>query len=342
MFVKVEPEFFEEIGSEIIRRGKRLRLFKSEKVLRKKYTAFFGTTPFVCSLLWAMLEPCRKMPRGVQPKHLLWALMFLKIYGTEAVNCNLADGVDEKTFRKWAWLFVEGIAALEQGVVRIVFLAANIVSHFGGDGVIVVPVGRLLNCSHHLVFCLARWQILWSSRRLNTVGNEVCYVTVDGTDFMIQEQRKPFWEGWCSHKFNGPGLRYEICVSIKGGDIVWINGPFPCGAWPDLRIFRRKLMLWLDRGEKVEADGGYKGEELFVQTPEWLEFRPEAQQQAARARARHETMNSRLKDFKILSTTFRHNVKDHGSVLRACAVITQIGIKHGGKSLFHCDYDGTL
>ena len=63
-----------------------------------------------------------------------------------------------------------------------------------------------------------------------------------------------------SHKFKGPGLRYEVALSIQTGDIVWINGPFPAGAWPDINIFRHGLKWMLkEAGERCEADKGYRG-----------------------------------------------------------------------------------
>jgi len=83
---------------------------------------------------------------------------------------------------------------------------------------------------------------------------------VDGTDFRIQQQ-VPFWKGWFSHKFKGPGLRYEVGLSIQTGYICWINGPFAPGAWNDLQIFRLKLKTLLPPGEKVETDDGYCGDE---------------------------------------------------------------------------------
>jgi hypothetical protein len=46
-------------------------------------------------------------------------------------------------------------------------------------------------------------------------------VTVDGTDFRIYEPT-PFSPMWYSHKYKGPGLRYEVALSIRGGDIVCI------------------------------------------------------------------------------------------------------------------------
>jgi len=72
---------------------------------------------------------------------------------------------------------------------------------------------------------------------------------------------------WFSHKFNGPGLRYELGVCIQTGDIVWIAGPFPAGDYPDVTIFELGMMDSLDEGETVEADGGYAGD-LPVRTPD--------------------------------------------------------------------------
>jgi hypothetical protein len=79
---------------------------------------------------------------------------------------------------------------------------------------------------------------------------------VDGTDYCSPTQRKNFF----SFKFRGSGLRYKIGISILGGDIVWLNGPYEAGNWNDIKIFRDSLMSNLDPGERVEADDGYVGE----------------------------------------------------------------------------------
>ncbi len=81
-------------------------------------------------------------------------------------------------------------------------------------------------------------------------------VSVDGTDFHVEAHGKQ----WFSHKFRGSGVRYEIGVSILSGDIVWIQGPLPCGDWPDVKIFRLAIKHFLDDNERVEADDGYIGE----------------------------------------------------------------------------------
>ena len=143
----------------------------------------------------------------------------------------------------------------------------------------------------------------------------MCLVTVDGTDFRINEP-KPFWPGWKSFKFNGPGVRYEVALCICTGDIVWINGPFPCGQWPDLKIFRHALMGELLDGEKVEADLGFQCEKLYIN--EFNIFLSErGQRQKYLARARHETVNKRFKQWNCLQRVFRHNLGKHGLVFHA-------------------------
>ena len=62
------------------------------------------------------------------------------------------------------------------------------------------------------------------------------------------------------YKFKGAGLRYEVGVSIQMGHVVWVNGPYPCGRWPDIKIFREDLKHMLDDGEMVIANAGYRGE----------------------------------------------------------------------------------
>jgi hypothetical protein len=51
-----------------------------------------------------------------------------------------------------------------------------------------------------------------------------------------------------------------VAVCIQTGLIVWINGPFRAGKWPDVNIFRRDLKGKLLPGEMIGADtirGGY-------------------------------------------------------------------------------------
>jgi hypothetical protein len=56
-----------------------------------------------------------------------------------------------------------------------------------------------------------------------------------------------------------------------------------------------------------------------------------------RVRARHETLNGRLKNWGILSPVYRHDIRRHGEVFRVCATITQLTIDDG-EPLFEVAY----
>lgn len=79
----------------------------------------------------------------------------------------------------------------------------------------------------------------------------------DGTDLKIREPQ-PFNKKWYSHKFKGPGVRYEIGLSIRNGDIVWTSGSggFPCGDWADIKI-ARELYVHYAKNEKTLENRGY-------------------------------------------------------------------------------------
>lgn len=80
------------------------------------FRSFFGATPSVCSILWSLLKPQERETND--PNHLLWALVFLKVYGTEEVNSSLV-GTTVKTFRKWSLHMVRCISELN--IVSFIF-----------------------------------------------------------------------------------------------------------------------------------------------------------------------------------------------------------------------------
>jgi hypothetical protein len=55
------------------------------------------------------------------------------------------------------------------------------------------------------------------------------------------------------------------------------------------------------------------------------------------ARSRHETFNGRLKNWGIPEKTYRHDITVHGTVVYACAVITQPSVAKG-EPLFEVEY----
>lgn len=149
-------------------------------------------------------------------------------------------------------------------------------------------------------------------------------MSVDGTDCRIREPA-PFDSKWYSHKFKGAGLRYEIGLSISSGSIVWVHGPFACGAFPDVSIFRLGMKSALSPDEKVIGDKGYRDEKC--EKPPAIDD-PNKRTYAI-IRARHETVNSRFKNFRVLSDTFRHDISLHGVCFHAVANISHIMTKLG-------------
>ena len=83
----------------------------------------FGTSLPIVSMVWSMLWEEDVLPEGGHPKHLLWALHFLKVYPLQAPGCAAvgASGgaVGPKTHRKWVWAFIDAIAELVDEVVSL-------------------------------------------------------------------------------------------------------------------------------------------------------------------------------------------------------------------------------
>jgi hypothetical protein len=179
-------------------------------------------------------------------------------------------------------------------------------------------------------------------------------MTVDGTDFQIRqpslrtqeienlskEDKKKYRKSWYSHKFKGPGLRYEVGVCIFSGNICWINGPFKPGLMNDIQIFREKLRGCLSPGEQVVADKGYKGDPLYVRVPDRNNDTVEDKKYNSDARMRQEHVNRYFKTWKILKEVYRHDRDSHCMVFWSVAVLTQISFDMGDKHTWQFQFWG--
>ena len=146
-----------------------------------------------------------------------------------------------------------------------------------------------------------------------------------------------FSEKFMSHKFKGNGLKYKVGVCIATGRIVWIHGPSRAGM-NDITLARQAFVSFLNDNEMAVADSGYRGEMHHIKTPDLMHFRSgEEYYDAAVARARHETVNSRFKNKQVLVKRFRHSLAFHSSCFCAVAVITELNIE-AGESLFSVQY----
>ena len=197
---------------------------------------------------------------------------------------------------------------------------------------------RLTNKQELMVVCLhdvQQPQIRWQDRLKDDRG-KTCKVTVDGTDFRIPRQRPHSRDRqYYSHKFKHAALRYEVAVCIQTGLMVWINGPFRAGKWPDVNIFRRDLKGKLLPGEMIEADRGYR--DPSVRHCDVVVSRSDARAKS-RAMRRHETVNSDLKTFGCLNQQWRHELGKHSVAFSSCAFLIQMKYKLEGGPKFHCKY----
>jgi hypothetical protein len=130
-----------------------------------------------------------------------------------------------------------------------------------------------------------------------------------------------------SHKFNQAGFAYELAISLTENALVWMNGPFKASKH-DVTIFRYEGLknLMAPSQKKGIADMGYRGErgllctassldsaklrtfKVSIHFKQWmcrwcsLPFFSQVCMsiilfKQSRARARHETFNSRIKNF---------------------------------------------
>jgi hypothetical protein len=143
-----------------------------------------------------------------------------------------------------------------------------------------------------------------------------------------------------SHKFNGAGVSYELGIAIYSSRLVWIAGPFPASSH-DLTIFRggkpnepkdpNALIFKIPQGKKGIGDSAYSAEagENGKMTVSCDEDPIDLKKFKARAKARHETFNGRLKAFQVLDIPFRHHQLLHVSVFEAACVAVQYDLDNG-------------
>ena len=132
-YIPLTEEQVNQIGGEIMGRDPE---GWSPAVFLTRFLSFFGVDPAVVVEVWDLIQ----VPfiddgdlSHAQPKHLMWALLFLRKYGDESEMARLAGGfggaVDEKTFRKWSKIFVHQIASLKYNVVSSFVIGSSCSFH---------------------------------------------------------------------------------------------------------------------------------------------------------------------------------------------------------------------
>jgi hypothetical protein len=89
-------------------------------------------------------------------------------------------------------------------------------------------------------------------------------------------------------------------------------------------VARVGICHYLQPGEKILSDKGYRDGGQYFVTPDGRNNIH--QRMRSLCRARHETVNGRLKVFAVLSTPFRHPLVKHHKCFYAVITITQVYI----------------
>jgi hypothetical protein len=143
-------------------------------------------------------------------------------------------------------------------------------------------------------------------------SGKVFILTVDGTHFRIKEPRSDPSSKWYSHKFNSPGLAYELAISVYENRICWTSGQFPASVH-DITIYCGGLLAMMLPGCKSIGDSRYAGE-----TDNITVIRPGDSTGMKKfkeaARARQENVNGRLKEFAILENRWPYHRDKHAMV----------------------------
>jgi len=167
------------------------------------------------------------------------------------------------------------------------------------------------------------------------VKSERFPITVDGVDCRVWEPRKhcpfPIDPTYSSHKMKHAAFKYELGVSVYHQKLVWINGPFK-GGTNDITIFQSGLNRKIGRNQKAIADRGYNcsnpDDARKLATPNNTDSK-ELKNFKSRARARHETVNGRIKNFACAAETFRHGMAKHKIAFEAVCVMVQYQMDNG-------------
>lgn len=287
--------------TEVLERALCLVGFSEERqarVQRKKNIERFAThfgcrVPLAHSILWEDLqkEGLLQNPTLGDLDNFLMTIHFLTKYPTE-LQCEALFDKCDRTVRKWVWHYIS--------LFQVMF------------GVKVT------------------WPDVWNPDRNPDLPQSTFIISVDGVHCPIWEPQHPTLSKntkFYSHKFKGPALDYEIRISLYENKVVWVNGPFKASKH-DITIFRSALKAKIPKGKLAIADLGYRGEKKIIAVPNSHDI-AEVRDFKGRARARQESFNKKIKNYKVLTDKFRHGIEKHKMCFEACVLLGQHQLENG-------------
>lgn len=113
MVAETTKERLAEVAADVLQYPNNRRW--NEAAEERRFRAHFGCSIVVATDVWNRIAP--NLHSGCQEKHLLWSLVFIKIYGSEDVHCRIVGWPDPKTFRTYSWYILEKISNLKDEVI---------------------------------------------------------------------------------------------------------------------------------------------------------------------------------------------------------------------------------
>ena len=95
-------------------------IYKCKFIHERTFKTLFGALVGCLAMIWSLLGDSHTRKMHFQQKHMLWAYMWLKQYGTETVLSRTV-GCTEKTFRERVRVVLAEINRLYTDVVSDVF-----------------------------------------------------------------------------------------------------------------------------------------------------------------------------------------------------------------------------
>lgn len=130
-------------------------------------------------------------------------------------------------------------------------------------------------------------------------------------------------------------MQFEVVVSIrKPQKILWVIGPWK-GAVSDITIAREKLIPSMRGSELILGDKGYVGESDKIMTPKVGRERDLSDEDRIfnarhfRVRQLVERVFPRIKGWKSMSSTWRHDLELVGNAFHVICAITNYQFGHG-------------
>jgi len=179
-------------------------------------------------------------------------------------------------------------------------------------------------------------KIIWPTKEFENPNSQKFLASVDGVDFKVWEGKHPTLP--CdrrnmSHKFKKAAVKYGIAVDIHRSRVVWLSEPYRGGVH-DKTIHIEGLSAKVPEGKLVIAnsvcgrENATPADHKKMALPSSID-KGELHNFKARVRSRHETFNGRIRDFSVLSNTFRHKQDKHKHAFEAVCVTIQYQMENG-------------